>query len=314
MYAFSALEIVSTLSVEADRVLVRQGLRISHASARWVPYSCPVPSLSEEVKFSEGYDQCFCHVKSSSNLLLLEYRQGSIETLVSAASLCVGRYMETAPALSPWQPSAGGSLPPTGLKPPSPSHQGRESASPVESASSSQQSLFAGFPSNDASQGIYKEGTSPAQQLRNLQRLYGLAQAHQQASRTSLPDIAEEEPSSEHHAIPQACSMSGLAATGKPASKVMSEEDIFAMGGGLEMRSSSPLSRTESIGAAQGQGSLVQAGAPPLAHDLSLVGQMPAGQSQSRTLFVRNIDASFSDEELHVVFEVSQSLFRHKTC
>lgn len=45
-------------------------------------------------------------------------------------------------------------------------------------------------------------------------------------------------------------------------------------------------------------------GAPPAAADLSLVGQLPAGSAQSRTLFVRNVDPAVPEDELRTLFEV----------
>ncbi|GAB4815073.1 hypothetical protein N2152v2_002119 [Parachlorella kessleri] len=258
-------------------------------------------------------------------------------------------------ALSPWHPVAPGSgLPPPGksLSPPGDHRSGnREGATPAESSSSGQHSLFSGFASMVAAAGADSAGSSAgghgpaapsahaahadatsAAQLRNLQRLYGnLAHMHNHSSRTSLPDIAEEEPSpvqpgsgsdgssgagaqrqlsatsTSSISAGAPAGLSGgsrqnLAAAGKPASKVMSEEDIFAMAGGLELAGAAS-SGTPGEPAGSGQGGGLVAGAPPLAYDLSLVGQMPAGQSQSRTLFVRNVDASVTDEELHVVFE-----------
>lgn len=231
--------------------------------------------------------------------------------------------MEAAPAtLSAWQPAGPGPLP-TGAKPASPPHVpgGHEAASPADSASSSQHGLFGGaFPPEapggtpvghvPGDGGAASAAAQQQQQLRNLQRLYGtLTQVHHHSSRTSLPDIAEEEPSPQQGpgGLPATGSMQGLATAGKPASKVMSEEDIFAMGGGLEIAGAGD-SR------AGGGSSLGVAGAPPLAYDLSLVGQMPAGQSQSRTLFVRNIDASITDEELHAVFEVRACAAEARAC
>jgi hypothetical protein len=233
--------------------------------------------------------------------------------------------MEAAPAtLSSWQTAAPSTLPVA--KPASPPQRGHEAAAPAESSSSSQHSLFSGFASaGDPPSPAHTHADTAAAtsaQLRNLQRLYGnLAQMHHHSSRSSLPDIAEEEPSpvqpmldaqrqasaaSVSAAPGPSSSRQGLHAAGQPGGKVMSEEDIFAMGGGLEI-AGAPGGGSDPGGAQQGSGSgaggLV-AGVPPLAYDLSLVGQMPAGQSQSRTLFVRNIDATVSDEELHAVFEV----------
>ena len=229
--------------------------------------------------------------------------------------------MEAPATLSAWQPGGAGALGLAGAAPVSPRRPasgagGHEAASPAESASSSQHGLFGGFPGGGggaeaaAQHGPAPDGASPAQQLRNLQRLYGLAGVHHHSSRTSLPDIAEEEPSPQQGGgggggagLPAAGSGQGLAASGKPASKVMSEEDIFAMSGGLEIPGGSGGGEPAAAGGGGGGGMGV-AGAPPLAYDLSLVGQMPAGASQSRTLFVRNIDASITDEELQAVFEV----------
>lgn len=227
-------------------------------------------------------------------------------------------------ALSSWQPAAGGSVLGPG-KPASPPQPGNEAASPSErgqAAAAAAHALFQGFPSAADAPGA---GIAP-QQLRNLQRLYGsLAQAHHHSSRTSLPDIAEEEPSplqqlQQATAAAAAAASSGrLQPSGASAPKVTSEEDIFAMGGGLEIASASGGGEQPGAGAAGppgavqqqqlGAGSMV-AGAPPLAYDLSLVGQMPAGGSQSRTLFVRNIDASVADEELQAVFEVGGGVGR----
>jgi hypothetical protein len=135
------------------------------------------------------------------------------------------------------------------------------------------------------------------QQLKqNLQKLYG-SLGLQHGSRSSLPDIQEHEPQTSLPSDPPLAPR--LPPYGRPpVGRAASDEDLFGMQDvGSHAHSAHSSHGHAAAAAAGGMGG-------PAAADLSLVGQMPAGGSQSRTLFVRNVDPSVSEEELRTLFEV----------
>ena len=195
------------------------------------------------------------------------------------------------------------------------SPQGRDIPAPdTASASSQQTSLFPQF-SPEAAAELFSTGSSAggppggahphahqqqqAALKQNLQKLYG-SLGLQHGSRSSLPDIQEDEPQT---SLPSDPPLAAASAAGRlpphgraPSGRAMSDEDLFGM---QDLHHHAGQQQAAAAGAAAG-GSL---GAPPAA-DLSLVGQLPAGSAQSRTLFVRNVDPSVPEDELRTLFEV----------
>ena len=189
-----------------------------------------------------------------------------------------------------------------------------------DSVTSSQQSLFTRF-SPDAA----LDATSALQLKQNLQRLYGSLGQLNHGSRASLPDILEEGEQLAAAAAaagpraapggPPTRSQAPAAGSGQNASwprmKAGSEDDIFGMelnaAGGSTAALSEQQQQQQQQQSGGGGGGGPAPGPPPLA-DFSLVGQMPADVPQSRTLFIRNVDAGISDEELHTIFEVRKEV------
>ncbi|PSC73518.1 MEI2-like 5 isoform X1 [Micractinium conductrix] len=133
----------------------------------------------------------------------------------------------------------------------------------------------------------------------NLQKLYG-SLGLQHGSRSSLPDIQEHEPQMCLPSDPPLASR--LPPFGRPpAGRALSDEDLFGM---QDLGQGAAAAAATAGGAPAGAtlGAAPPGGAPPAA-DLSMVGQLPAGGSQSRTLFVRNVDPSVPEEELRTLFE-----------
>lgn len=136
----------------------------------------------------------------------------------------------------------------------------------------------------------------------NLQKLYG-SLGLQHASRSSLPDIQENEaqmclPSDPGSLGAQPGGSARLPYGRPPTGRAPSDEDLFGM---QDLHSQQ--AAAAAAGGVPGMGAAGGA-APPTVTDLSLVGQLPAGASQSRTLFVRNVDPSVPEDELHTLFEV----------
>lgn len=120
--------------------------------------------------------------------------------------------------------------------------------------------------------GPTSEVTSAARLQQNLQRLYGpIGQVY--GSRSSLPDILEEEPD-------MAAAAASSVMSQDAAGRVASEEDLFLLG---SVPGSVPVTQSSSSGADIGG---IQ-------------------QSESRTLFIRGVDPQVSDEALKKYFEVS---------
>jgi len=120
--------------------------------------------------------------------------------------------------------------------------------------------------------GPTSEVTSAARLQQNLQRLYGpIGQVY--GSRSSLPDILEEEPD-------MAAAAASSVMSQDAAGRVASEEDLFLLG---SVPGSVPGTQSSSSGADIGG---IQ-------------------QSESRTLFIRGVDPQVSDEALKKYFEVS---------
>ncbi|KAL4423997.1 hypothetical protein ABPG75_001298 [Micractinium tetrahymenae] len=133
----------------------------------------------------------------------------------------------------------------------------------------------------------------------NLQKLYG-SLGLQHGSRSSLPDIQENEPQTSLPSDPPMASR--LPPFGRPpAARALSDDDLF----GMQDLSGGGAAAAGGAGATAGGMSAPQGGLPgqPAAADLSMVGQLPAGQSQSRTLFVRNVDPAVPEDELRTLFE-----------
>ncbi len=180
--------------------------------------------------------------------------------------------------------------------------------SDTTSGASQQTSLFPRF-SPDAAD-VYAASGSAAQQQaaaaaaqqqhqhqqqaalkQNLQKLYG-SLGLQHGSRSSLPDIQENEPQTSLPSDPPLAAR--LPPYGRPpATRALSDDDLFGM---QDLPGGSAAGAVPTPQGLPGQ---------PAAADLSLVGQLPAGQSQSRTLFVRNVDPSVPEDELRTLFEVS---------
>ena len=140
----------------------------------------------------------------------------------------------------------------------------------------------------------------------NLQKLYG-SLGLQHGSRSSLPDIQEHEPQMCLPSDPPLASR--LPPFGRPpAGRALSDEDLFGM---QDLGQGAAAAAATAGGAPAGAtlGAAPPGGAPPAA-DLSMVGQLPAGGSQSRTLFVRNVDPSVPEEELRTLFEVSGQILQ----
>jgi hypothetical protein len=143
-----------------------------------------------------------------------------------------------------------------------------------------------------AAGGAAQQQAQHAALKQNLQKLYG-SLGLQHGSRSSLPDIREDEPQTSLPSDPPLAPR--LPPYGRPpATRALSDDDLFGM---------------QDLGAAAAA-ALPQAppGAPPLLADLSQVGQLPAGSTQSRTLFVRNVDPSVPEDELRTLFEVGLPL------
>ncbi|KAI3432299.1 hypothetical protein D9Q98_003859 [Chlorella vulgaris] len=184
-------------------------------------------------------------------------------------------------------------------------------ASGNTSASSQQTSLFPRFSPEAAElygssavqqqaqqQAAAQQQQQQAQALKqNLQKLYG-SLGLQHGSRSSLPDIQEHEPQMRVPSDPPRAQR--LPPYGRPpAARALSDEDLFGMQDMGQQAAAAAAAHASHGGA----GMQSMPPPPPAADDLSLVGQMPAGASQSRTLFVRNIDASVPDDELRTLFE-----------
>lgn len=194
-------------------------------------------------------------------------------------------------------------------------------ASGNTSASSQQTSLFPRFSPEAAElygssavqqqaqqQAAAQQQQQQAQALKqNLQKLYG-SLGLQHGSRSSLPDIQEHEPQMRVPSDPPRAQR--LPPYGRPpAARALSDEDLFGMQDMGQQAAAAAAAHASHGGA----GMQSMPPPPPAADDLSLVGQMPAGASQSRTLFVRNIDASVPDDELRTLFEVGPAGRDHWT-
>ena len=182
------------------------------------------------------------------------------------------------------------------------------------SAASQQTSLFPRFSPEAAAEQFSSGGsgggaTAAAQQQQqqaalkqNLQKLYG-SLGLQHGSRSSLPDIQENEPQTSLPSDPPLAARLPLHGRA-PSGRAMSDEDLFGMQDLQHQHQHHP---GQAAAAGAGAGGAGGAGAglgPPPAADLSLVGQLPAGSAQSRTLFVRNVDPSVPEDELRSLFEV----------
>ena len=192
------------------------------------------------------------------------------------------------------------------------SPQGRDiPAADTASATSQQTTLFPQF-SPEAAAELFSSGSSAggaahphahqqqqAALKQNLQKLYG-SLGLQHGSRSSLPDIQEDEPQT---SLPSDPPLAVPSAAGRlpphgraPSGRAMSDEDLFGM---QDLHHAAGQQQAAAAGAAPG----ASLGPPPAA-DLSLVGQLPAGSAQSRTLFVRNVDPAVPEDELRTLFEV----------
>lgn len=191
------------------------------------------------------------------------------------------------------------------------SPQGRDIPAPdTASASSQQTTLFPQF-SPEAAADLFSSGSSAggggaavhqqqqAALKQNLQKLYG-SLGLQHGSRSSLPDIQEDEPQT---SLPSDPPLVPPSAAGRlpphgraPSGRAMSDEDLFGM---QDLHHAAGQQQAAAAGSAAGAGL-----GPPPAADLSLVGQLPAGSAQSRTLFVRNVDPAVPEDELRTLFEV----------
>ncbi len=191
------------------------------------------------------------------------------------------------------------------------SPQGRDIPAPdTTSASSQQTTLFPQF-SPEAAAELFSSGSSAggggaaahqqqqAALKQNLQKLYG-SLGLQHGSRSSLPDIQEDEPQT---SLPSDPPLVPPSAAGRlpphgraPSGRAMSDEDLFGM---QDLHHAAGQQQAAAAGSAAGAGL-----GPPPAADLSLVGQLPAGSAQSRTLFVRNVDPAVPEDELRTLFEV----------
>jgi hypothetical protein len=194
------------------------------------------------------------------------------------------------------------------------SPQGRDIPAPdTASASSQQTTLFPQF-SPEAAAELFSSGSSAggaaapqhahthqqqqAALKQNLQKLYG-SLGLQHGSRSSLPDIQEDEPQT---ILPSDPRLAAPSAAGRlpphgraPSGRAMSDEDLFGM---QDLHHAAGQQQAAAAGTAAGAGL-----GPPPAADLSLVGQLPAGSAQSRTLFVRNVDPAVPEDELRTLFE-----------